>query len=136
MEHLFASFAQIAKSLVEAAAVIIVSFGALESFGRLLWLVITPGATHGERKAIWRRFGTWLLLGLEFELAADIIGSVISPTWEDIGELGAIAVVRTFLNYFLEQDLERAEAEGGERHIESAVLSEPKQGSPLAPASG
>jgi uncharacterized membrane protein len=112
MEHLFASFAQIAKSLVEAAAVIIVSFGALESFGRLLWLVITPGATHGERKAIWRRFGTWLLLGLEFELAADIIGSVISPTWEGIGELGAIAVVRTFLNYFLEQDLERAEADG------------------------
>ena len=48
----------------------------------------------------------WLLLGLEFELAADIIRSVISPTWKDIGELGAIAVIRTFLNYFLEKDLE------------------------------
>jgi uncharacterized membrane protein len=136
MEHLFASFAQIAKSLVEAAAVIIVSFGALESFGRLLWLVITPGATHGERKAIWRRFGTWLLLGLEFELAADIIGSVVSPTWEDIGELGAIAVVRTFLNYFLEQDLEHAGADGGERPIESVVRSEPGQRSPVTPDAG
>jgi uncharacterized membrane protein len=51
----------------------------------------------------------WLLIGLEFELAADIIGSVISPTWQDIGELGAIAVVRTFLNYFLEKDLDHAE---------------------------
>jgi uncharacterized membrane protein len=50
----------------------------------------------------------WLLLGLEFALAADIIASVISPTWEDIGQLGAIAVIRTFLNYFLEQDLEKA----------------------------
>jgi uncharacterized membrane protein len=49
------------------------------------------------------------LLGLEFELAADIIGSVISPTWEDIGELAAIAVIRTFLNFFLERDLENAE---------------------------
>ena len=48
----------------------------------------------------------WLLLGLEFALAADIIGSVVSPTWEDIGQLGAIAVIRTFLNYFLEHDLE------------------------------
>jgi Protein of unknown function (DUF1622) len=37
-----------------------------------------------------------LLLGLEFELAADIIASVISPTWQDIGQLGAIAVIRTF----------------------------------------
>ena len=54
----------------------------------------------------------WLLLGLEFELAADIIGSVISPTWQDIGELGAVAVIRTFLNYFLEKDLEHAEATG------------------------
>ena len=51
----------------------------------------------------------WLLLGLEFSLAADIITSVISPTWQDIGELGAIAVIRTFLNYFLEHDLENAE---------------------------
>ena len=52
----------------------------------------------------------WLLIGFEFELAADIIGSVISPTWQDIGELGAIAVVRTFLNYFLEKDMDPAEA--------------------------
>jgi uncharacterized membrane protein len=50
----------------------------------------------------------WLLLGLEFELAADIIRSVISPTWLDIGQLGAIAVIRTFLNYFLEKDLEES----------------------------
>ena len=50
----------------------------------------------------------WLLLGLEFELAADIIRSVVAPTWADLGELGAIAVIRTFLNYFLEKDLETA----------------------------
>ena len=113
MEELFAQFARTASLLVELAAVIIVSFGALEAFAKVLWIVATPGTTHGERKALWRRFGMWLLLGLEFELAADIIGSVISPTWQDIGELGAIAVIRTFLNYFLEQDLEHA-GESGE----------------------
>src|SRR5262245_37721461 len=112
MEELFIQVASIASLLVEMAAVLIVLYGAVEAFGKLLWTVVTPGTTHGERKALWRRFGMWLLLGLEFELAADIIGSVISPTWQDIGELGAIAVIRTFLNYFLEKDLEEAESSG------------------------
>ena len=110
MEEVFVDIARTAGLLVEAAAVIVVSYGALESFLKLLWIIVTPKATHGERKALWRRFGMWLLLGLEFELAADIIRSVISPTWQDIAELGAIAVIRTFLNYFLEKDLEGAES--------------------------
>lgn len=112
MEELFVEIARTASLLVEAAAVIVVSYGALESFVKLLWIIVTPKATHGERKALWRRFGMWLLLGLEFELAADIIGSVISPTWKEIAELGAIAVIRTFLNYFLEKDLEEAGTTG------------------------
>src|SRR5262245_14569179 len=112
MEELFIQVASIASLLVEMAAVLIVGYGALEAFASVLKIVFTPGTTHGERKALWRRFGMWLLLGLEFELAADIIGSVISPTWQDIGELGAIAVIRTFLNYFLEKDLEEAEDSG------------------------
>jgi uncharacterized membrane protein len=89
MEELFARIASKISLLVEAAAVIIVAYGALESFAKLLWIIVTPSATHGERKSIWRRFGMWLLLGLEFELAGDIIESVISPTWKDIGQLGA-----------------------------------------------
>jgi uncharacterized membrane protein len=109
MEELLVRFAGIAKSLSEAAAVIVVTYGSLDAFIRLLWIGVTPTATHGERKAVWRRFGVWLLLGLEFALAADIIGSVVSPRWKDIGELGAIAAIRTFLNYFLERDLENAE---------------------------
>jgi uncharacterized membrane protein len=112
MEELFTQVARIAGLLVEIAAVLIVFYGAIESFGRLLWIVVAPGTTHGERKELWRRFGMWLLLGLEFELAADIIGSVISPTWQDIGKLGAIAVIRTFLNFFLEKDLEHSEETG------------------------
>jgi uncharacterized membrane protein len=49
----------------------------------------------------------WLLLSLEFELGADIIRTAISPTWEQIGQLASIAVIRTFLNYFLEKDIEK-----------------------------
>ena len=109
MEELFAHWARVMGLLIEAAAVLVVAYGAVEAFTKLLRVVVTPGATHGERKAIWRGFGMWLLLGLEFELAADIIGSVFSPSWQDVGKLGAIAVIRTFLNYFLETDLEHAE---------------------------
>jgi len=110
VEEFFIQAARAAVLLIEAAAVLVITFGSLEALFKLLVVMATPSTSHGMRKAIWRRFGVWLLLGLEFALAADIITSVISPTWQDIGELGAIAVIRTFLNYFLEHDLENAEA--------------------------
>ena len=104
MEASLRAVAGIVARPIEAMAVLIVAFGALEAFVGVI-AMIPKAPPHGARKAVWRRFGMWLLLGLEFELAADIIGSVVSPTWQDIGELGAIAVIRTFLNYFLERDL-------------------------------
>jgi uncharacterized membrane protein len=61
----------------------------------------------------------WLLLALEFALAADIIRSAISPSWGDIGQLAAIAAIRTFLNYFLEKDLERSQ--NGQRELRGAA---------------
>ena len=109
MEELFNPIARTAGFLIEAAAVLVVAFGAAEAFIGLVRLVARPASGHGVRKAIWRRFGTWLLLGLEFALAADIIASVLSPTWQDIGHLAAIAAIRTFLNYFLEKDLDEAD---------------------------
>jgi uncharacterized membrane protein len=121
MEELVALIARIAGLLIEGAAVLIVTFGSIDAFVRIIRVVVTPAATHGERKAIWRRFGMWLVLGLEFELAADIIGSVLSPTWQELGKLGAIAVIRTFLNYFLEKDLETADAAAEERALRAAV---------------
>ena len=123
MEELFVSAARVLGLLIEAAAVLVVAFGAAEAFFKLLGVVASPRTSHGARKEIWRRFGVWLLLGLEFELAADIIGSVFSPTWQEVGKLGAIAVIRTFLNYFLEKDLEEAEASGEEPAPDGVRLS-------------
>ena len=117
MEELVALIARTAETVIEGMAVLIVAFGSLDAFGRLMWVIVSPRVTDGERKAIWRRYGMWLLLGLEFELAADIIGSVLSPSWQELGQLGAIAVIRTFLNYFLEKDLESADAAAEERGL-------------------
>ena len=50
-------------------------------------------------------FGGWLVVALEFQLAADIVGTIVSPSTAHLVELGAIAVIRTFLNYFLGKEL-------------------------------
>ncbi len=55
-------------------------------------------------------FGSALALALELLLAADILATAIAPTWDDIGKLAAIAVLRTALNYFLERELKNNEA--------------------------
>jgi uncharacterized membrane protein len=62
----------------------------------------------------WLRFAAWILLSLEFALGADIIRTAIAPSWEDIGKLGAIAAIRTFLGYFLGRDIETIEVEAKE----------------------
>jgi uncharacterized membrane protein len=54
--------------------------------------------------------GRFLALGIEFQLASDILRTAVSPTLEDLAELGAIAAIRTVLNYFLAKEIERAEA--------------------------
>jgi uncharacterized membrane protein len=46
-----------------------------------------------------------LVVALEFQLAADIVGTIVSPTTAHLVELGAIAAIRTFLNYFLGKEL-------------------------------
>lgn len=50
-------------------------------------------------------FGRWLSLALEFQLAADIVKTTVSPSLEALAKLGVIAIIRTFLNYFLSREL-------------------------------
>ena len=52
--------------------------------------------------------GFALSLALEFELGADILKTAIAPDWKAIGTVGAIIVLRTVLNYFLQKELEKA----------------------------
>ncbi|HEY7029620.1 MAG TPA: DUF1622 domain-containing protein [Gemmatimonadales bacterium] len=109
MEEILKEVALKVALTVEAVAVLVITYGAAEAAIKLLVRPVRKAEAKPRRKQVWLDFGVWLLLGLEFELAADIVRSVISPSWTDIGQLGAIAVIRTFLNYFLEQDLEKYE---------------------------
>ena len=108
---MFKHFAEVVALGVEAAAAVIIAYGAFEAV-LVTSVAIVKGRTEtGLRKRALVRFGIWLLLGLEFELAADVVRTAISPTWNDIGQLAAIGVIRTFLNFFLERDLRRYEPE-------------------------
>jgi uncharacterized membrane protein len=97
-------FADRIAIFVEASGAVLVAFGASEA---LIRTFRDPLIELSIKMRIWRRFAIWLMLALEFELAADIIRSAISPSWSAIGQLAAIAVIRTFLNYFLEKDMQR-----------------------------
>ena len=54
----------------------------------------------------------YLALALEFELGADILGTAVSPSWDQIGKLGAVAVIRTGLNFFLSMEMKSETARG------------------------
>lgn len=86
---------------IEVGAAAIVGFAAGEAIvraGRGL-LRRQPAADYTEEIRL--RLARWLALAIEFELAADIIRTMIAPTWNDIGQLAAIIVIRTALNFFL-----------------------------------
>ena len=60
----------------------------------------------------------YLALALEFQLGADILSTTIAPSWEQIGKLGAIAVIRTALNYFLSREMKDEHRAAAEHHIQ------------------
>lgn len=113
MEELFEHFVGYAVLAMEAAAALLIVVGAIEALATLIAPRLERRSPVGVPRYAWLRFGVWLLLGLEFELGADIIRTAITPSWTDIGQLGAIAVIRTFLNYFLTRDLEKMAGEAG-----------------------
>jgi uncharacterized membrane protein len=104
MEQAFAVVTGYAVLLIDAIALIAIVYGTIEAFaGAIRAMLASSGPTEG--RAVWLRYARWLVAGLTFQLAADIVETSIAPGWDDIGRLAAIAVIRTFLNYFLERDL-------------------------------
>lgn len=118
IEEVFREVASGIALAIEAATVLIVAIGASEALFKTAKLVFTGGLSNRGRREIWLRFAIWILLALEFALAADIIRTAIAPTWNEIGKLAAIAIIRTGLNYFLAKDIEsyseKARTERGE----------------------
>jgi uncharacterized membrane protein len=88
---------------VEAIAIVIIATGSVEAVASIARIIRTPRVTGVERRGVWLDFAAWLVAALTFQLAAD---TSFSPTWDDVGRLGAIAAIRTFLSYFLDREVE------------------------------
>ena len=84
---------------------LVVAFGAAQALIGVAAAVLRKSADELEGRQIWIRFATWILLALEFALAADLVRSAVAPTWDDIAKLAVIATIRTMLNYFLARDI-------------------------------
>jgi len=98
---------------IEVVAAVIIGFAAIEATLRAFPLFIPRIAPlHDEVEILRLRLGHWLTLAIEFELAADILRTAVTPTWNDIGQLAAIVVLRTVLNYFLQREVGKAESRG------------------------
>ena len=91
--------------IIDALALVIVVVGTVDALFAGLRAMLGSPAGH-ERRDIWLRYARWLVAGLTFQLAADIIETSITTGWEAVGRIAAIALIRTFLNYFLDRDLE------------------------------
>lgn len=118
MQHENGTFAQVEGTVeqavqwlrlaVETTGVLIVALGIVVA----LWAFVRGYLQRGPVMATDRRFNRvrlvlarYLALALEFQLGADILSTAIAPSWDAIGKLGAIAVIRTVLNYFLEREM-------------------------------
>ncbi len=116
VEELFSNAASGLKLLAEVSSVALIGAGLVVA----LYFLIRTIITEQKRQYIKLRLslGRFLVVALELQLAADIIGTAIAPSWEQIGQLAAIALIRTFLNYFLNKEIETEEKEKKEAEKE------------------
>jgi uncharacterized membrane protein len=112
METIFAAIVSYIEFGLNIAAVLVITVGGAQGFFGTVVAMLRRDDI-GQRRRVWSDFARWLVLALEFELAADLLRTIIAPTWTELGQLAGIAAIRTFLNYFLERDIEFAAGDSG-----------------------
>jgi len=99
------TWGELAETMLNALSLLCIIAGIIVSVIRSIQYRQRSLGTHPLHTYFRMAFGGWLVVALEFQLAADIVGTIVSPTTAHLVELGAIAVIRTFLNYFLGKEL-------------------------------
>ncbi|MDJ0712907.1 MAG: DUF1622 domain-containing protein [Prochloraceae cyanobacterium] len=107
IEHLethLATLVGFLKLVLEATSALCILFG----FVATTRLALSKRFRFQEYRLVLLRlrFGSWLALALECQVGADVLATTIAPSFEALGKLGALTVIRTFLNYFLHKELE------------------------------
>jgi uncharacterized membrane protein len=104
--------------LVEAAGALVIFFGAASGFVRFLWAAIVH-RNAASFTPVRLDVGRYLALGLEFQLASDLLRTAVAPSFAEIGKLAAVAAIRTALNFFLGREIreEREELDTKGEHL-------------------
>lgn len=106
------------ERIIESAGALVIFVGALIAFVRFIWRALIARSANAF-VAIRLDLGRYLALGLEFQLASDLLRTAIAPSFAEIGKLAAVAAIRTALNFFLAKEItrERAELAAGEKQV-------------------
>ncbi len=116
------------RLIIEIIGACTIGIGAAISLVRFARALISQ--RHADFNAIRLTLARYLALALEFQLGADILSTAVAPSWQEIGKLGAIAVIRTGLNFFLSREMK--EEQQTERH-EGRAVAKAKGTVPAAP---
>lgn len=109
-ETLLATVVQYMTFFAELCGALVIAAAVLRALGRFIpHLPRRASAQDTYQDEIRLQLGKSLALALEFELAADILKTAVAPSLAVIGQLAAIVILRTSLNYFLERELQQAE---------------------------
>src|SRR5262245_47389209 len=111
--------------VAHALARVLVAIGSVEAFFRGLQSVLSSQTGH-LRRDVWLRYARWLVAALTFQLGADIAETAVAATWNEVWRLGMIAVIRTFLDFFLERDIQEERA-----HDEELLAAGPPSPAPI-----
>ena len=106
----------------EAVGAAIIVLGLLGAGYLFLKALFTHRTT--DFNAIRLTLARYLILALEFQLGADILSTTIAPSWEQIGKLGAVAVIRTALNFFLSREMKDEHRRAAEHHVQRQARNE------------
>lgn len=119
------------RLMIESLGAIVIAVGILVSIVALIRLLIHRAqhetlTLHQGFVDVRLGFARYLALGLEFQLAADILSTAVAPSWDQIGKLAAIAVIRTGLNFFLMREMQESHtiAAKQDQHLEQSKQQE------------
>jgi uncharacterized membrane protein len=91
------------RLLIEALGAVVIAAGVIVVVASLLRQLLSQRG--GSFIPVRLAFARYLTLALELQLAADILSTSVAPTWDRIGKLAAIAIIRTGLNFFLSREM-------------------------------
>ena len=95
--------------LVEAAGAVVIFIGAVVAV--VGFLRALPKGDPERFTPVRLSLGRFLALGLEFQLASDVLRTAIAPSFEELGKLAAVAAIRTALNFFLAREIREEAAQ-------------------------